>query len=911
MIRLSIALIVAAGVVSTAYCADRSEYGGYKGVTSKATGFFRVEQTSGRWWCFDPTGAAFYAVGTDHCNYNVHWCESLGYAPYARNVREKFSDDESAWAKSATDRLKQWGFNALGANNSPSTRGRGLAYMGFLGMGSEYAGKDSIVPKVHWTGYPNVFNPAFLKHCEEKAQKECAPSKDDPWLFGWFIDNELEWFGKDGSDTGVATEAIKCPAANEGKKALVGVLKKKYPTIEKLNAAWGTSLNSWDDALASVEWKEQANEAVIADKIEFLRLCAEKYFSITTAAIRKADPNHMILGCRFAGNAPPVWDIAGKYCDIVSFNIYGQVDLDKLVPIGLEETLSKWHGECKRPMMVTEWSFPALDAGLPSVHGAGMRVRTQADKAKCFEVYQKTFFALPFMVGSDYFMWVDEPALGIHPNFPEDSNYGLVDVNDDVWEIFTEAVARVNPLAYDIHSGKTADVGIRTIDASDDGKRLALQVANSGALPARTLLRVTVDDKKYTRVIRLGPGASLDVGLRVSLAPGAHYVRAEADPGGRLVEVNLGDNKFSRFVHVPPPAGQFPGVGIAEIGVYSIDARIADPEEKQMRVVSVPLSALVAVMPVPVKPRGLRVVYGDGKTVQAEILDLDRSGDVTAADQLVFAAQTWLGACITYRVELCDPEDRDAARLIEAQSMDSVGRGSGDLRMTVSRWNPRLVDSIRLGDTEIGSLDAMIQQSAGGTWWQRPNASEEVRSWTGSLCQRWEVTLSNDVPKDAVSGPFGYQTTYAIESQPGSQWFTAQFLSLKNTDSRPWKLGSYFYHPNSAIGGSSDGDEPDPPGISGTAAWTDNEVGASYGIVGRPSSGLEVYFWKDADGNEHSDARVKVGKMLRPGETYEKPGVPVYLFCARTKDHPQPWLAMEDEINSLPKWEVFGTTAGR
>jgi len=131
------------------------------GVTSKATGFFRVEKTGDRWWCFDPTGAAFYAIGTDHCNYNVHWCEALGYAPYAQNIRKKYNNDEAAWAKSATDRLKQWGFNALGANNSPSTRGRGLAYMGFLGMGSVYAGRDSIVPQVHWTGFPNVFNPAF------------------------------------------------------------------------------------------------------------------------------------------------------------------------------------------------------------------------------------------------------------------------------------------------------------------------------------------------------------------------------------------------------------------------------------------------------------------------------------------------------------------------------------------------------------------------------------------------------------------------------------------------------------------------------------------------------------------------------------------------------------------------------
>jgi hypothetical protein len=216
------------------------------------------------------------------------------------------------------------------------------------------------------------------------------------------------------------------------------------------------------------------------------------------------------------------------------------------------------------------------------------------------------------------------------------------------------------------------------------------------------------------------------------------------------------------------------------------------------------------------------------------------------------------------------------------------------------------IDSIKLGDLEMGSLDALIMQVAGGTWWQRPNKCMGIRRWDGDLCNRFEVTLANTVPADAVSGPFGFEAKYALSFYPGRSWFTAQFLSLTNTDTRSWKLGSYFYHPNSAIGGSSDGDEPDPPGISGTAAWTDKQAGASYGIVGRPASGLEVSFWKDPDGREHSDARVKVGKTLKPGQTYSKPGVPVYLFCARTADHPQPWRAMEEEIDALPKWETFG-----
>jgi hypothetical protein len=35
---------------------------------------------------------------------------------------------------------------------------------------------------------------------------------------------------------------------------------------------------------------------------------------------------------------------------------------------------------------MTEWSFPALDAGVPSIHGAGQRFRTQAERAKVTEI---------------------------------------------------------------------------------------------------------------------------------------------------------------------------------------------------------------------------------------------------------------------------------------------------------------------------------------------------------------------------------------------------------------------------------------------------------------------------------------------------------------------------------------------
>ena len=866
------------GIMLAVQASERTEYGGWTGIKGKATGFFHVQRIGTRWWCIDPSGAVFYAIGTDHVNYNVHWCEALGYAPYAQNVRKKYNNDESAWAKSSTDRLKIWNFNALGANNSPSTRGRGLAYMEFCGMGADYAGKDPLVDRVHWTGFPNVFNPSFAEYCEEKARAQCAPLKDDPWLFGWFLDNELEWFGKSGVPYGLADEAIKRPATHEAKKALTDLLKKKYKDIASFNAIWGTSFTSWDEALASTSWNEQSNEKVIADKIEFVRLCADKYFSVTTSAIRKADPNHMILGCRFAGNAPPVWDIAGKYCDIVSFNIYGPVDLETLVPIGLVDTLTNWYKQAKRPMMVTEWSFPALDAGLPCRAGAGMRVRTQSEKAKCFEVYQKTFFSLPFMVGSDYFMWVDEPALGIAKTFPEDSNYGLVDVNDEPWELFTQTVARVNAKAYQIHSGKTAEItitGIEMVDASG-GKEVRANLKNSGRIEAKVPVVLKVDDMTAGMTLTIPKRGKGWVQMKYILKPGAHYVEALADPEGTLDEVNMGDNKLSRFVYVASPVEK----GIP-IGVYS-------PSGGRHTVfLTLPESG------------PFRLVDGAGKEVDAEILDLDGSGTASAGDIVVFQVNAKPKTTQTFYLD-----KSGSARLIQPEIVEHFDLDTGVLKLSGDKTHDKAIASIKLGELEMGTFTPLIQQVAGGTWWDRPTAVSQIRIWKGSLTTRLEVTTSRTNPgKD--SGPFAYETTYAFDFVPNKPWFTARFLSLKNTDTRSWTMESYFYYAQSAIGGDPADDEVGLVGACGSAAWVDRKAGAAYGAIAPSSAGVTVLFWKDDAGNQHADIRKMTNKLLKPGDTYNQPGGPIYLYCAPAKEGTEPWKPIEEEIASLPKIEVF------
>ncbi|MBQ9430015.1 MAG: hypothetical protein IJU44_00520 [Kiritimatiellae bacterium] len=416
-----------------------------KGIKGKATGFFRVEKTAdGRWWTFDPKGRGMVLLGIDHVTFRGHWCETTQTHHHLEKNRKKYASKE-VWEAETIERLKTWGFNMLGAGCDSALQHRGLVHTEFLSMGSilAYASEEyQIAPGEHrpCSAFPNVFHPDFEAICDWIANEKCAPCKNDPWLFGYFIDNELAWWGRGGSGTGLFDLTIDKPAGHTAKIALRDFLRQRCNgDLAAFNKLWGTELSGWDELL-NLKKLPHRNDTQIEAKTEFLRLCAERYFSVAAAAIRKHDPNHLVLGARFAGTGgahPAVWEVSGKYCDVTTFNCYPWADLDRNVMFmdrkpnaeKVTDHFAKYYNYVQRPIIITEWSFPALDSGLPCRNGAGQRFRTQTERTAATELCAKTMLSLPFIIGYDYFMWVDEPALGISKAFPEDSNYGLV--NED------------------------------------------------------------------------------------------------------------------------------------------------------------------------------------------------------------------------------------------------------------------------------------------------------------------------------------------------------------------------------------------------------------------------------------------------------------------------------------------------
>ena len=404
---------------------DRDPYGGWNELRFKSTGFSHVSVRDGIWWLATPQGIAFISKGVNHVSFRADHAPKLGYSPYQRVVRNKYGS-EDVWAEALVNRLRGWGFNTLGSWSSQSTFNHSMAYTVNLNLATR-VGADWLKGAVG-----DFFSEDFEQKMEAACQQLCGPRSGDPWLLGYFTDNELRWRADWRGKLSLLEEYLRFPEGTAGRKAALEFIEQRYTDVAALNRAWGTNITSWDELSGR---EETIGDAVRKDQLAWQEVVARRYFTTCKKAIHKADPNHLILGCRFAGQAPaPVLRGMRDYVDVVSFNNYGQT-----APV---RALQDIHRSTERPVMLTEFSFKAMDSGLPNTRGAGRPVATQEDRADGFTRYVHGLMDLPFMVGFHWFEHADEPKEGRFDG--ENSNYGLVTIEDRPWDVLTQSMTQVN-----------------------------------------------------------------------------------------------------------------------------------------------------------------------------------------------------------------------------------------------------------------------------------------------------------------------------------------------------------------------------------------------------------------------------------------------------------------------------------
>jgi len=395
-----------------------NKYGGLKHIKGKKTGFFHVEEIHNRWWLIDPEGNGFIVVGVSLAN-----IDQVGSDLYKNNLPKYYKSAEE-WVEKTSRRLKEWGFNTV--IQSDPALSKLFVYEDAIGPRSAISVPVTDASHPNPNRFPDIFDEKFKQSLDKEAATVTKIQKDNPRLLGYFLGNELPWSGNPLKRQELFDIYFSLPSDRPGKKAVINFLINRYANnVKAFKTVWGTKINKFEELLTYTEINGGIKDRtrIQLDKSAFLRFVADTFFEMHYSIIRKYDTNHMILGVRFVGNIAPseVLEAMDKYVDVVCFQPY-----DAVAPIELFER--SWHYH-KKPILITEFGFKAMDSGLPNTKGPGYTFKTQKERGLWYERYIFRLIESPLIIGWVWYQYVDQPASGRTAD-GENNNFGLLNIED-------------------------------------------------------------------------------------------------------------------------------------------------------------------------------------------------------------------------------------------------------------------------------------------------------------------------------------------------------------------------------------------------------------------------------------------------------------------------------------------------
>jgi hypothetical protein len=401
-----------------------SPYGGWKiDQPFKGTGYFRVEKKADRFWLVDPEGYPYIHRG-------VAVFRPGRSALQSKSMLEKYGSKD-LWAQKESELLLENGFNGTGAwsdHDALRDNNTSLVYTIIVNpMGSyktdhlkRFNGKYEMAG---WQGYRYdlvmVFDPEFDQYVE-KSMAPLAKYREDKYLLGYYTDNELPW-------------------KNDALDRHLKYLKQDEHGYK-----------------AALEWLENRKEKGASlkditeeDRQAFNAFYFETYMKKVVSALKKVDPNHLYLGCRFNQEKeelsnPVIFQIAGKYMDVISINHYR-----KWEPV--QEIMANWAKWSQKPFIITEWYTKGEDSGLPNRTGAGWNVPTQRDRGYFYQNFVLELIKSKACVGWHWFTYQDNDPkdLSTDPS-NRDSNKGIVNSEFQPYTPLLEEMKKINWHVYEL-----------------------------------------------------------------------------------------------------------------------------------------------------------------------------------------------------------------------------------------------------------------------------------------------------------------------------------------------------------------------------------------------------------------------------------------------------------------------------
>ena len=398
----------------------RDRFGGFLNTTRRATGFFRIEKINGKWWFIDPEGNLYLGTGVNGVRYikyeytpthgREYIFKELPPEEFQRPSTRGYSEPEvsftqwnlyrrygekwkTRWAENTVKRMSAWGMNLT--NWSDTSLNKKIVYAKFLwDWGIQGAP----------LGIPDVYSPRFKTMIDSLAKAQCLPIKDDPWIIGYFTGNEPIWPGMES----LAVDAVLKGRDTETKKALQRFLQNG-DTPER--------------------------------RKEFIVNAYTNYLKMVKAAIRRYDPNHLILGTRLGGKPSDEAIKLARIFDVISVNVYATG-----IP---KKFLDKIHRLSGKPVFIGEFHMGVPGRGLaPGL----IQVANQKERAVGYRYYVENAFAHPAVIAVTWYKWRDNIATGDENG--SNYNIGLVDITDRAYPELIESIKKTHKRIFGIHKGE-------------------------------------------------------------------------------------------------------------------------------------------------------------------------------------------------------------------------------------------------------------------------------------------------------------------------------------------------------------------------------------------------------------------------------------------------------------------------
>lgn len=388
------------------------------------TNFIHLINEDSIWWFQDHLNKKFITTGMNHVDEGPILFNEINKSW----MKKKFGDDiQSSWgglnpkatnistfADMVVDDFKNYGFNTIPFHS----------YTVPLQLYEErkiyYIAKIKVqqiclthMKRENGERFPDVFSSSFRNKLDSLAKDVCSPLKDAKYLIGYtFFDmpdlKSIRPFQKKKfKDKGLIYPWVQdlraLPAESSGKQKWIEILKKNHSDAFSAGQVYGfNEIESWSELSSSTNWPTNPNNPSLAlkDAEEMFTLIAQEWYRLHHAAIKRYDPNHLILGDKHDvgyGNhvhkiPDGVLSAIGTFTDVLMIQSYTHYGAHHQL------MLNELYEKCGIPIINGDHSFSCSHEHQSKTKG--IQCNSQKEVANAYYTYMKNITKKhPFMLG--------------------------------------------------------------------------------------------------------------------------------------------------------------------------------------------------------------------------------------------------------------------------------------------------------------------------------------------------------------------------------------------------------------------------------------------------------------------------------------------------------------------------------